>query len=220
MKKLVWIALLSWVSHVSLAQKAFNEGTITFAATWTGGDNVPAEMVDAFPKEITTYYKDGKSFSGMEINLMGQTMKMNVVMETTPMKMTMLMDMMGQKIGIVSSEEDMKSIMDTIQISYEYLDFKKQIAGYNCQKVIAKMGSGQTMELFVTKELVMPQSQYTMTFKGLQGTPLEFTQKQNGLTVKMVASSIKEAKVDTSKFTIPEGYMMMTMKEAAAMGLN
>lgn len=220
MKKLVWIALLSWVSHVSLAQKTFKEGVITFAATWSGGDNVPAEMVEAFPKEITTYYKDGRSYSGMEINMMGQTMKMNVVMESTPAKMTMLMDMMGQKIGIVSSEEDMKAILDTIQISYEYLDFKKKIAGYDCQKVIAKMGSGQTMEMFVTKDLILPQSQYTMNFKGLQGTPLEFSQLQNGLTVKMVASSIVEASVDSGKFVIPEGYMMMTMKEAAAMGLN
>jgi len=219
MKKLVWITLLSWVSHVSLAQKTFNEGTITFAATWSGGENVPAEMVDAFPKEIVTYYKGGKSYSGMEINMMGQTMKMDVVMESAPMKMTMLMNMMGQKIGIVSSEEDMKTIMDTIQVSYEYLDFKKQIAGYTCQKVIAKMGA-QTMEMFVTKDLVMPLSQYTMTFKGLQGTPLEFSQVQNGLTVKMMATSIKESTVDAGKFVIPEGYMMMTMKEAAAMGLN
>lgn len=220
MKKLVWIALLSCVGYVSVAQKAFKEGTITFAATWTGGDNVPAEMVDAFPKEIVTYYKDGKSYSGMEISMMGQTMKMDVVMESAPMKMTMLMNMMGQKIGIVSSEEDMKTIMDTIQISYEYLDFKKQIAGYTCQKVIAKIGAGQTMELFVTKDLVMPQSQYTMTFKGLVGTPLEFTQKQNGMTVKMEAKSIQESTVDSGKFVIPEGYMMMTMKEAAAMGMN
>lgn len=220
MKKLVWIAVLSCFSHVVLAQKTLKEGMITFSATWSGGDNVPAEMVEAFPKEIVTYYKDGKSYSGMEINMMGQSMKMDVVMESTPMKMTMLMNVMGQKVGIVSSEEDMKSIMDTIQVSYEYLDFKKQIAGYTCQKVIAKIGTSQTMEMFVTKDLVMPMSQYTMTFKGLQGTPLEFSQKQNGLTVRMMATKIQEASVDAGKFVIPEGYMMMTMKEAAAMGMN
>jgi hypothetical protein len=112
-------------------------------------------------------------------------------------------------------------MQEDMQVKYEYLDFKKDVAGYSCQKVIVSIGStGQTMEMYVTEDLALPMSQYTAALKGLKGTPLEFTQVQNGMTVRMVAKQVVAEPVQDSFFVLPSGYNMMTMKEAAAMGLQ
>lgn len=221
MKKVFILAMLLCVGISSIAQNKVTEGRIIYAAEWQAGEGMPAEMAEAFPKELTTYFKGNKSYSGMSIDMMGQKIQMNVITENAPMKMVMLMDMMGQKIGITSDESDMAKLQEDMQVKYEYLDFKKEIAGYSCQKVIISIGStGQSMEMYVTEDLALPMSQYTATLKGLKGTPLEFTQVQNGMTVRMVVKQIIAEPVQDSLFVLPSGYNMMTMKEAAAMGLQ
>lgn len=221
MKKVFFLAMFLCVGVVSMAQNSIKEGKIVYSAEWEAGEGMPAEMAEAFPKELTTYFKGGKSYSGMSMDMMGQKIQMNVVTESAPMKMVMLMDMMGQKIGITSDASDMAKIQEDMQVMYEYLDFKKNIAGYTCQKVIVSIGStGQTMEMYVTEELALPMSQYTVALKGLKGTPLEFTQVQNGMTVRMVAKQVVAEPVQDAIFELPSGYNMMTMKEAAAMGLQ
>lgn len=219
MKKTFALLLLTLVCFNTLAQKIFKEGIITYAVEWELPESMPAGMSEGFPKELNMSVKDSKSFIPMELKMMGQTMSMKVFTSDKPFSMTTCMDMMGQKMGFTMNEEEYKEVLDTIKVNYEYLDFKKKIAGYECRKVIVTM-SGLTGEMFVTEDLILPNSQYTMTYKGLKGTPLEFKQNMNGMKVNMKVISIEEKPLDDTLFIIPSGYKLMSMKEARKLGMG
>jgi len=214
MKSLIKILLVAAAAVPVLpsnAQKKISEGKITFEISYPDSD-MPDEMAAMMPTEMDMYIKTDKSRIDMT---MGMGMNQVMIFDNKAKTMTMLMDMMGKKIKVVSTEADMKKKREkdkTPEYKIEKTDETKTIAGYLCKK--AKVTSGDySFDMFYTDDIVLKGAEWTSEYKGIDGFPMEYLQEQGEMKMLMKAKKVAVEKIDDSKFAIPDGYKEMTPEE-------
>lgn len=171
--------------------------------------------------KTTVFYKDDK----VKIVNDGGMGRSTIIIDKTQKKTTTLIEMMGNKTGFVSTEEDelkQRKRIDSMMgarrnavtdISIDYTDETKKIGGYNCKKALIKTSheNGHTDSLYVwyTPELKMAEG---FTFRGAggmfggSGATLSGFDKLNGFPMKYemkmrrgMTMSIEVTKIDTEK---------------------
>ena len=210
MKKLIVAFVALAIALPSLAQKKF-EGTINFSLEY---QDLPAEMAAMeamLPDEMTTMIKGEKT--RLEQSL-GMGMSQITITDMKKGNGVLLMNMMGKKVAMEMSKEELEK-MDKNGSSkkkpeFKYVDGEKEIAGFKCKKAIVVLEGAGEMELYYTEDL--PAGASTQ-FEGLKGFPLEYTIAQGPMKIKVTASSVKQEKINSSLFEIPDGYDKMTFEE-------
>lgn len=182
------------------------EGVITYGITYL---ELPPEvqgMESMLPQETAMHLKGDKTMIEQEV--MGGSQR--VVVDNKDSSSFILMDMMGQKICInLSKEEIREAAKDISPPRITYQKETKQIIGYTCRKATLTTDSGVTT-VFYTNKLNIPKHK---DFGQLDGFPLEYEVFQNNMKLRMTAQSIDEKELDESLFTIPSGYTIMSMDE-------
>ncbi len=216
MKKIKFVFAALLMSTVSLfAQKANSfEGTITYTIAASGND-LPKEALMMFDgAETKTYIKGDKR--RLDINMAMQNVS-SIIDSKTKTYVTM-MDIMGQKYLIHSTEADIKKEEAAAgDLKIDYTADTKDIAGYKCKKAIVAVklenGKEETFNIWVTDEI--PYTELKNTYKGLKGFPLEYAMGQGGVKMTFTAKNVSKEKISDTKFELPkaEGYKEMTMDE-------
>lgn len=141
-------------------------------------------------------------------------------------KMTgiMLLDMMGQKYAVEMSTAEMeKDLAEGPEVKIEKLSETKEIAGYVCKKAIVKTlkANGDVdseLEVFYTQELGAGGiNMDNPMFKDIDGVMLEYSIKEENISMKMTAVSVEKKKISDSEFEIPEGFKKVTEEELQLM---
>ena len=183
------------------AQKKF-EGSVTYGIEYK---DLPAEMASMeamLPEEMTIRIKGDKA--RIEQSL-GMGMSQIVISDSKNESGILLMDMMGKRIAIEMSKEELEEMnkkKDT-EPKIEYNDSDtKEIAGYQCKKAVIITESGK-IELYYTDEL--PSGAHK-EFEGLKGFPLQYSVSNGPMNMIMTASAVTKEKLDKGMFEIPEGY--------------
>lgn len=160
-------------------------------------------------------------------SMMGGMVKMDIRMDIKKNKGIMLMDMMGQKKAVEMTEEllDKGKNAQPQYSDVKYLKNYKTIAGYKCQEVKVKMeGLDEPAIVFVTDKIESPVmgDMQMMQFTNLNGFPLSWQIKQQGMTIIMEASSVVQDKIPAKEFdtALPEGYEKMSMEDLEKMGMG
>lgn len=205
MKKLILFLVLAIGYQLTNAQGF--EGIIIYTISY---ENLPPEMEGheaMLPKEYKVYIKNTQSRveSG---SAMGTTVVINDMDANTS---TVLMDMMGQKMKLSLSPEDIDKENAQNNTNIEYVNESKTIAGYQCKKALLKMegdNPGDEAAFYYTEEIPAIQLQ---GFEGinLKGMPLEYSVISQGIKMIMTASKVEKSSVEDSMFDIPEGYTEM-----------
>jgi GLPGLI family protein len=89
---------------------------------------------------------------------------------------------------------------------------KKTILGYECNKVVAKLGDGSTFNVYYTPSITPANKEYEYQFKDLPGFVLEYEEEsENGKTkIKYSATKITLVPVPIAKFDLPKsGYRVL-----------
>jgi hypothetical protein len=199
------------VSFVLNAQKPF-EGKIVYKIDYPTLPDEMRGMEGMLPKETVVYAKGSKSRSETP-SLMGNQV---VISDAKKDYGVVLMDMMGQKMAIEPTAEDMKDAkVRNEKMKIEYLNETKTVAGIKCKKAIITAEDEEfPLVVFYTEEF----SNYNASdMKQLKGMPLEYTMKANGMEMRMVAQSVTPEKVDDKKFEVPADYQKMTSKDLEKM---
>lgn len=190
------------------------EGTVTYSIEYL---EVPSEvegMESMLPQETIM------SISGdlvmVEQEVMGGSQI--VIVDNQKKESHILMNMMGQKIDIFLSREEMEaSEKETANMEIEELEGVKTILGYKCKEArITNPDTGDTQIVYYTKKLDIEHKD----FNGLKGFPLEYSTSQQNMKIKMTVTKISSKKLPASIFEIPEGYTRMTMDELNKMTGN
>ena len=210
MKRIVLAFMAVAIALPTLAQKKF-EGTIKFDLSY---EDLPAEMAAMeamLPDEMVTVVKGEKSRLEQS---MGMGMSSVTITDMKKGSGILLMDMMGKKVAMEMTKEELEK-MDKNGSSkkkpeFKYIDGEKEIAGFKCKKAIVVLEGAGEMELYYTEDL--PAGASTQ-FEGLKGFPLEYTIAQGPMKIKVTASSVKQEKINSSLFEIPDGYDKMTFEE-------
>lgn len=216
MKKIIGLALLSLVMHQGVqAQKILSEGTIVYDITVQTGSKEP-QLADMFDGAKTTVYLKGSQSRTEMVSPLGTT---TTILDAKNNTGVILKEYGSQKLLIKMSKQDWEDVNKKYAgIAFTVGNETKNIAGYECQKAVAKLKDGSTFTVYFTKELVTENKDYDYQFKTLPGLPLEYESSMGNLKVKYTASKIAFDPVPVQKFVVPvTGYRQLTYQESKAL---
>jgi GLPGLI family protein len=222
--------LFSTIALVALTALSLNaqikEGYIVYDMKIEGMPPEQAAMLGDM--ETKVIFKNGKALTEMSSMMFtNQTL----VDENGTL---MLMEQMGNKIGVKQTKEEMekeaaKSKEKPADPKIEYTTETKTIAGYECKKALIttvvkdkKEEKTETIELWYSDKFENPNKEGKgrgqSIMKGLNGMPFEYSGGQGAMKFKMVAKEVSIDPISDDKFKLStEGYKMMTMEELKAM---
>ena len=219
MKQFFSIALVAILSFSFgtdlLAQKKMDEGKIVFEVTDVKSQEPTANMIKGSTFAFTF---DEDNFLA-NIDMMGGMMAMTFLMNEKVKVPTMLMDMMGQKIQLDISEEDMGETssldpneMDLSEVKVNYVSGTKDIAGYKCRTANVTV-EGQTFQMFTTDKIKIDNDIAEKVVDHFGGFPLGMMIDAEGTAITLMAKSV-DTKLDKTAFKVnTEGYQKMTPEE-------
>lgn len=206
MVRLLLVSILTvtaWMQNgVSVAQAEF-QGVIKSKVSVLESPKEMQGMEDMLNHSIVTYVK-GKLSRVEQITASGSS---TIIANSNKNEVTMLMDMMGQKIAMVMPMEGRQR---TPGLSFDYngeevkmTSEKKKFAGYNCQKGFIEI-QGLTIEIWFATDI----RHSDLIDTRLPGMPLQYTVNDNGLKVRFEVISISEEAVSDNQFVIPSEYQI------------
>jgi len=211
-KYYVIVGILLLTSLDGWCQKILSEGRITYDLLVQTGSKEP-QLADMFDGVTSVLYLKG-SQSRMEMTTpLGTTV---TLFDTRTSTGVVLKEYGNQKLLIHMDAQDWSDLNK----KYEGIVFvpqkeTKKIAGYDCQKTIAKLKDGSSFTVFYTQELVTENREYDYQFKTLPGLPLEYESSVGNLKVKYTVSQISFDPVPMQKFSIPSsGYRELSYQES------
>lgn len=211
-KYLFCIFLVLIVNVQARAQKILSEGTIVYDITVQTGSKEP-RLADMFDGASTTLFLKGSQSRIEMISPLGTTITLHDAKNNTGV---VLKEYGNQKLLIQMTKEDWIDLNKKYTgITFTPQNETKIIAGYTCEKAIAKLKDGSSFTVFYTKELVTENKDYDYQFKSLPGLALEYESVVGNLKVKYTASKITFDPVPLQKFSVPvSGYRELTYQES------
>jgi GLPGLI family protein len=211
MKKLS-TTLIILISAIVLSTNAFAggdgfTGVVVYNITYPEGDLDP-QMASMMPKTMKMKIKGDKSRTEISMG-MGTTV---AIFDGEANTGVTLIDMMGQKFAMKISPDDVeKELNEQGDVEINVTAETKEIAGYTCKKAIVTVTDDKDkteMEVYFTNELGTGGFNYNNNpaFKDIEGVMLEYTLKEEKMTMTLTAVSVDKKKVADSEFEIPEGY--------------
>jgi GLPGLI family protein len=170
--------------------------------------------------KTTTWLKKDK----IKVLIENSMMRNTIIRDKTTKKTITIMELMGQRRGFYSTEEDeaeMKRKMDSLTgatgkknnittIDVEYKDDSKKIAGYSCKKALIKKtdetGKVDTVEVWYTPEVKMAEGFLHGSLKMFgSGNTISGLDKINGFPMQYQSktrrgtTTVEVTKIDTKK---------------------
>jgi hypothetical protein len=211
-KSILVLCLISLTSAYSYGQKIITEGKVVYKITYPEMelDNQTAAML---PSESVVFFKNTKSRTNVS---MGMGMTTSTITDSKTNSNIALFDMMGNKSAVVTPAEEVKKWDTQKNTKVIQTGEKKEIAGYDCKKIVISNNDTTTMEMFYTDK-ISPKAKLIPEARSVEGFPLEYIIEQNGMKMKMTAMSVTEEKVADDQFVIPPDYTVKTTEEMMKM---
>ncbi len=123
---------------------------------------------------------------------------------------------------IEMSAADWKDANNKYQnVAFDFFDEYKIIAGFNCQKAVAKFSDGTNATVFFTREIIAENRDFEFAYKSLPGLAMEYETVFGNKKVIFSVSKISYNIVPTAKFELPKtGYRILTYAESKQIGLK
>ncbi|MBN2667761.1 MAG: hypothetical protein JXR60_00915 [Bacteroidales bacterium] len=190
-------------------------GTIKYKVSYEGREITPTEQ-SQLPSEKIDYFLG----SMMRMDIVTPMYSFLTIINNESLETTILFDMMGQKMYVKKSGEEVKAAKDSLKDekpNIKLIDETKTIAGYACKKAeIEKDGAITTV--YYTEEIKANSEEY----KDLPGFPLYISQKlpqDEELVMVYQATEVSVKKPKKGIFEIPAGYEEMSDEMKKQIGM-
>ncbi len=195
----------------SFAQKNLSEGSLVYNISVETGSTQP-KMADMLDGATTTVYLKGSESRTEMISGLGSEA---TIYNATTGNGVILKDYSAQKLMITLTPEDWnKNNKKYDGITFENTGETAVIAGFNCQKTIAKLKDGSTFTVYYTTDINVTNKDYDYQFKTLPGLAVQYEMQTGKMKFKFTLSKINYSVVPASKFEIPKsGYRVLTYEE-------
>ena len=208
MKNILIILLLSFTTMSANFAQDF-EGEITYKLAYK---NLPEEMgiyKAMLPKSSKLIIKN--HMSKMQQN-MSAFIKMDIVSNAKTDYILIMVNALGKKIAYEPDVEEMKQGVYSVELK----DDIKVIEGYKCNKAVIKDTADNLITYWYTKDLPSYNNS-NLPNVDIEGFPMEYIVKQNGMTVRATVSKIDKKSIDDSEFELKKGYEKKTKEEIEEM---
>lgn len=145
---------------------------------------------------------------------MGSMMSTTAIANVETMESILLMDSMMGKMALNLDQAQTEELQSMNEQEFEITETgeTKDILGFTCKKATISMeGMSEPMTVWYTDDIEFKKGvNQQMNFE-VNGAPLEFEMKNQGMTMSFKASNFEDTISDDSIFdlTIPEGYDVM-----------
>ena len=213
MKKiLLFITTFVLFGLVVNAQKKLTEATISYDFVVNTKNKAPgaADMLDGATSVV--YLKGTRSRADFINSLGTQT----TIYEGKTGTATNLVEYGNSRFMITFTPAEWKASNKKYEnITYTIEEEFKTIAGYRCQKVVARLDENTSVIAYFTKDLVPINTEFLYINKNLPGLVMQYEASQEKATVTYTVSSIDFGVVPFSKFDLPKsGYRVMSYTES------
>lgn len=210
MKNALLFLLVISVLLISCKHKEIKQGTINYTIEYRLPDSLK-QYIDYLPKSAIVFFKGDSTVSIQQAGDEATT----VITNKPANFMRVLLRSSAQKFVIDYNKADQAEELPA-KLGYAYTNTKetKTIAGHKASRyMLIDKFTGDTSEVWFTKELHIIPNSMTMTFDTTYGVPVAFTTRQNGILTVTNVRSIKFETVPPGVFSTPAGYKKMTPKE-------
>ncbi len=210
------MAILLVVSFQLHAQKRFT-GKIIYKISMDM-EGIPPEAKGMLPTTMGTYIGADKVKTEI-ITAMGTQ---STILDLKEKSHTTLMDIMGQKLAIKDTFDDVqKEMKDVPEYRIEITGETKEIAGYTATKALIKRITDDGRERiegkawFTDKLNINPDINFSNPlYKDLQGLLLDYEMDAgNNMKMKLTAVEVSSQRIKDSMFDIPADYEIITREE-------
>ena len=170
------ISLFLWATSCNdkTAKSGLEKGVIEYKISYPGIDP-DNYMLDLMPKKMETSFYQG-SFRSDIVAGMG-LFKTSIICEKNNDQLIHSVKMLNKKYASTMNEEQIKDFSpDFNNISIEFLDETKLIAGFNCKAALVKVQSDSlwTFKLYFTDEINMDSPNKYTPFKAIDGVLMQY----------------------------------------------
>jgi len=203
-KIVLGVALTSF-AFAANAQKKYTEGAITYNTSSAAGEteskilfrgDSSAQVIVAGPATIKLVTTVNHGYFAVLVDVPVASMK---------------------KAAVLTPDEIDQASEDIPKYTFTPTTETKQIAGYNCTKVLGKDAKAGDAEIWVTNDIWAPVNTVSSAFAGAGGFPVQITATQQGQKGTLTLKAITEQKVPMGTFAVTKDYDKITYDELKAM---
>lgn len=198
-----------WACEEKTTTSKISEGIIEYKAAPV---NPKSSLSMMFPDKMTVKFKNDYTLAELDAGVGA----MHIAFLSDPNKRTFT--------NMVSFLDKKAAVLDSSAIrtrNYYLPDYTvtetketKKIAGYTCKKAILKFADkSPDMEVWYTNELQVNQPNWSNAFYKIDGVLMDYRLRKFGLELHFTANSVMPAKIDSTVFTIPADYKMISEDE-------
>lgn len=189
------------------------KGTITYQITYPDM-NIDAAQMKTMPQTMVLKVNGSRSRADITMSGIDQIMLMDSEAKTT----TILLTLNGEKLALKPNKTKGPSGKEPI---VEPANESKDIAGFVCKKANIHFGDDRTkanpIEVYYSEEVGSNKLFYDNEYRNLNGIPLQFRYKMQGMNMLLTAVKVEKGKVSNKEFEVPSGYKETTPEQLRQM---
>lgn len=183
------------------------EGYITYQIEYLNADSLQG-MEAMLPEEMILYFKENKTCT--EIKLGGGLFETRMISDGVNLTMNTLVQALGQKSVLKLNKQDVDlNYSDRIPLKLSVTNNTKSIAGYSCSEILVEDSTGNSFNVYFTKELNVVNPNWSTPFRDIDGILLDYSLSFNGMIMHLIAKEITFKAVDSSLFVVPDNYTII-----------
>jgi Domain of unknown function (DUF4412) len=205
---LVIVFVLSACGENATTEK-ISEGIIEFKATPV---NPKSSMSMMFPDKMTVKFNSNYTLAELEAGV--GAMHIGFLSDAKNKTFTNMVSFLDKRAAVLDSSAI--KLRNYYLPDYTVTETKelKKIAGYNCQKAILKFTDGSPdLEVWYTKDLNIINPNWSNAYYKIDGVLMDYKLKKFGLELHFTASTVQQAKIDSTVFTVPAEYKIISEDE-------
>ncbi len=205
---LVIVFVLSACGEKATTEK-ISEGVIEYKATPV---NPKSSMSMMFPDKMTVKFR--KNYTLAELDAGVGAMHIAFLSDPNKKTFTNMVSFLDKKAAVLDSSAI--RLRNYYLPDYTVTETKetKKIAGYNCQKAILKFADkSPDMEVWYTHDLQVSSPNWSNAFYKIDGVLMDYSLRKFGLELHFTAQSVARAQIDSTVFTVPAEYKMISEEE-------
>jgi len=206
------VLLVSVVGCDTFYQKNISEGVIEFEITYPETDAGDL-MASILPDEMTLKFKDNKTIG--ELNSMG-IFTTSIIAYPDNKEVAQLVKIMNKRYVLMLDSTEVQDLYSELpEMTVNFVDETKTIAGYKCKKAIItfKNNIKEEFSVFYTNDIGIVNSNWCTPFHEIDGVLLEYQVRKYNIEMRLTAKSVIKSVVDDSEFDIPPDYNKITQEE-------
>ncbi len=86
----------------------------------------------------------------------------------------------------------------------------KMIAGFRCRKAVVTDDTGNSYDVYYTKEIKVKNPNWSTPLKEIDGVMLEYQIKQKNIVMKLTALKVEDEDIDKNTFSIPPDFKVVS----------